>query len=480
MLQQQQHCTKHPKQDIAMYCKDCKVPVCAICGHLNHRRHDLIELSAAIEQIVADMQLSSERINERNRTLTCKGLAAEVLKVTHTTNFKKKEKEMQEITQKLHNQIDANFKKAQRHLQNVYEMEINKLTSRTESINSLTAQMTSACEVANQSCDMSHPMQLLTSHNQIMERLNELETAKLPDSASDETDFDFTAKHHTAMAQIQESLQDLCDISWKSQVDPLQCTIQLELPSEYRKKKVIVQTVDVNGHKITIGKAKVEATQGRDSLNVQNNNDGTYAIEYDPYRGLLHVKINETEMKGSPFSSTDPQKCTIQLGLPSGCCKKKVIVQTVDVNGHTMTTGNAKVEATQNGDSLHVQDNNDGTYTIEYDPYGNSQPLHVKISGTEMKGSPFNTQVDPQQCTISLGLPHKHFKKKAEVQLVDVNGHNMTIGNISVIGTQGGKTLHAHDYNNGTYTIPYMPYSGVSLLHININGIQMKGSPFKV
>ncbi|XP_072046827.1 tripartite motif-containing protein 2-like [Amphiura filiformis] len=219
MMQQQQHCTKHPKQDMTMYCKeaDCKVPVCATCGHLDHRGHDLIELSATIEKIVADMQLSSERVNERNQELARKQLVVEELQQTLTNNFKKKEKEMHESAAKLHKQIDANYNKAQTHLKNLYETEMNNLTESTDSIGFLSAQMTSACEFANQSCDMSHPTQLLTSHNQIMERLNELEIAKLPETASDKTDFDFTEKNQSAITQIQESLQDLGDIRWKPQ-----------------------------------------------------------------------------------------------------------------------------------------------------------------------------------------------------------------------------------------------------------------------
>ena len=99
---------------------------------------------------------------------------------------------MQESTWKLHNQIDASYNKAHSHLKNLYETEMSNLTANLESINMLATQMTSACEFANTSCDMSHPTQLLTSQNQIMERLNELEISEMPETRSDKTDFDFT------------------------------------------------------------------------------------------------------------------------------------------------------------------------------------------------------------------------------------------------------------------------------------------------
>ncbi|XP_072046830.1 gelation factor-like [Amphiura filiformis] len=266
---------------------------------------------------------------------------------------------------------------------------------------------------------------------------------------------------------------------------------------------------------MTFGNAKVEATQGGLGVkNVQDNNNGTYALRSDSYKGSqpLGVKINGTAMKGSPYNTlpqVDPHQCTIQLGLPGGRLSKESCasgyrrmenmiakVQTVDIDGKRMTIGNAKVEATQDGDSLthslHVQDNHDGTYTIDYNPHGagGSQPIHVKINGTEMKGSPYNTlpEVDPHQCTIQLGLPGGRYdvdgyRKKenmtAKVQTVDTNGQKMTIGNAKVEATQA---LHVKDNHDGTYTIDCKckPHGaeGSQPIHVKINGTEMEGSPF--
>ncbi len=80
--------------------------------------------------------------------------------------------------------------------------------------------------------------------------------------------------------------------------------------------------------------------------------------------------------------SLDPQKCTIQLGLPGPYGYSRAIVQAVDKIGFKMTTGGAKVEAIEDGYSHTVQDNNDGTYTFEYMSYGS---LHVKLNGVEIR-----------------------------------------------------------------------------------------------
>ena len=86
----------------------------------------------------------------------------------------------------------------------------------------------------------------------------------------------------------------------------------------------------------------------------------------------------------------DPNKCTIKFHAFNSCT-----VQTVDSTGKKMTTGGAKVEATRNAyGSLTVQDNNNGTYTFGYSRLGGL--IHVKISGTPIKGSPFNPFNHPE------------------------------------------------------------------------------------
>ncbi|XP_072024534.1 uncharacterized protein [Amphiura filiformis] len=297
--------------------------------------------------------------------------------------------------------------------------------------------------------------------------------------------------NHQEMSSMKHHQLVTFDELQGTKCNPQLCTIQFGLLGD-SWEKAIVQTVDNSKCKMTVGNANVDAKQHASSLDVQDNNDGTYTIEYAPYGGPLHVKINGAVMKGSPFNTLpeiDPQRCTIRLGLLSRRSLNKAVVQTVDVNGHNMTNGNAKVEATQDGESLHVQDNNDGTYTIDYGSYGGSQPVSVKINGTVMKGSPFNTlpEVDPQQCTIQLRLPGENRNKKAVVQIVDVNGHTMTTGDAKVEATQDGESRHLLNNNDGTYNTIY--YDGGSLLRrffpnsslsVNINGTEMKGSPFNV
>ena len=96
---------------------------------------------------------------------------------------------------------------------------MNRLTSSMESMDRLSVQMTSACEFANQACHTSNPTQLLTSQNQIMERLSELENKKVPvispEMTEQLTELTLTDQHHSAMTKIQESVQSLFYSDWE-------------------------------------------------------------------------------------------------------------------------------------------------------------------------------------------------------------------------------------------------------------------------
>ena len=217
MLQRHQQCKKHPKQDLNLFCRkrNCKIPVCASCGLVDHRGHDLIDLSAAIGEIVADLQRSTAKLRGKQQKVTAKRSETETMQKTLTDNFNQKEKDMRESKQKLINLINSQYTKAHSHLKNLYQKEMNRLTSSIESIDLLATQMTSACEFADQTCDNSNPTQLLTSQNQIMERLSELEKKELPVTESEKTGLNLTDQHHSAMAEMQNSVQQLFDNDWE-------------------------------------------------------------------------------------------------------------------------------------------------------------------------------------------------------------------------------------------------------------------------
>ena len=324
LSQQHQQCKKHPKHDLTLFCKDtkCKVPLCATCGLVDHRTHELVDITSAVDEIVEDMRKSSAIVTARNQELAKERVATETVQKTLMDNFNKKVKEMKACVQELHKEIDDRYDKAHSQLKQMYDAEMESLTANIDSINLLSDQMTNASEFASQACIGNQAMQVLSSQTQILKRLDELATVELPKTTSDKTDFALTDKHHAAMAQMKTSLQDLCDADWlnltpeavepqkklQPQIKPIYCTCTLEDSYFcFDAFEGTVQAVDTSGQLMTTGSAEITVWQELDkNIYVTDNNNGTYSFTVYSYNGdEVHVNINGTSIRRSPFNLSE-------------------------------------------------------------------------------------------------------------------------------------------------------------------------------
>ena len=438
-VQKHVYCEKHPKNELTMYCSEvnCKVPICSTCSLIDHRGHTMVELTTAIEEIVMAVQQSCAKLAARNEELARKRAEVETLKDSLTDNFNQRKKDVQESEASLSNLMHVQCSKAHSHIQNIYQNKMENMTKKVKSIDDLSTQITTACEFANDACDMSHPTQLLTSEKQIMNRLQELNNAKLPETKTLTSDITFSVLHHLLMILIRYLLLHLWKVSpgvevssfmdkhrrkvfyaiiaslllllcsyahpseFCTKADPQQSTIHLDR-STHQLGIYTIQTADCNGHLLTTGSAKVVAYQLWSNLLVQDNKDGTYSFSYSSLFGdFVYVEINGEPMKGSPFyvpREIDPQRCTIELHSEERQVAKKrnvgprykAIVHAVDLHGQKMTIGGARVKATQLQFDLQVLDNKDGTYEFQY--YPRFGEIHETVDGKPMRESPFTVR----------------------------------------------------------------------------------------
>ena len=215
-LVQHKQCDKHPMLDLTLLCENCNVPICDFCINDGHAEHYFAELKSTILDVTYRMKALSAIAKITNQNLIEKRATIEALQEKLTENFNQSEDDLHASEEELIIMIRSQYSIALCNLKHLYKTEMTPLTTSLDTIDSLTAQISRTCKVADQACDLSSPSQILMLHNQIKARFSHLKTAVdlLPETKTDkETEFGLTTKHHHAMGQINKSLQSVGDVS---------------------------------------------------------------------------------------------------------------------------------------------------------------------------------------------------------------------------------------------------------------------------
>ena len=316
IVKEEQFCKKHPEQRQMVYCKDsgCQVPLCATCSSEDHHQnHEIVDLEKVAAEVVAEIQGASKKLDHKKEDFVRKHEVVQAMQKILMANFDQKVKDMQESQQNLIDLIQSQFDKMHAHINNLYQTEMNRLSAIIESVDLVAAHMTTANDFAKRACASNQSVQMLSSCKQLKNRLCELQKCKLPDTSSDQkNDFAFTVKHHVAVKQIQESMQQVFNVDWltdklnEQKIDPYHCTIEITHGKHYKpdaeclcryychaRYYAKVQTFDSNDQPMATGGAKVEAKQYKTSYNVSDSGRGTYSFVYPIDSGFLpEVTIN--------------------------------------------------------------------------------------------------------------------------------------------------------------------------------------------
>ena len=468
LRQQQLRCTKHPKQELSMYCKgaDCKVVICA-SGLVNHAGHELIELTTAMDEIVERVGRQSSKVQERNDELKLSHEAVDNKKKSLSDRYNQREKDIQDAVRKIHGLIDSRHEKACSHLKHLYDTEMKRLTGNNESIDFLADQMNSACDFASEACDISSPTQLLDLQNQILHRLHELEITELPKSASDKTDLHFTDKHHTVLVQIQESLQHLCDVDWLSQ------------PQTYKPSKV--NQSELKSGSALVTPALVTPALATPALAtpvlatpalVGNNRPPTSALRLNGGNQTVNSQVNKVTPQaymGNPQAHrSNPQTYTVNH-------------QARQVNPQQARQVNPQQARQVNPQRARQVINPQQARQVnpQQARQVNFKEIHQVNSQQARQGNPPQAnKVNPSRCKIQLRQPGDTAGLyNATIQTVGHYGQMLPSGGAKVEVTQDRNPLPVQDNKNGTYTFRYSLLLG-NIIQVKINGLPMYGSPF--
>eukprot|EP01097_Dermamoeba_algensis_P011897 TRINITY_DN938_c0_g1_i1.p1 TRINITY_DN938_c0_g1~~TRINITY_DN938_c0_g1_i1.p1 ORF type:complete len:1157 (+),score=374.89 TRINITY_DN938_c0_g1_i1:50-3472(+) len=253
-------------------------------------------------------------------------------------------------------------------------------------------------------------------------------------------------------------------------------------------------------------------------VKVVDNKDGTYSVTYEPNvvgEHKVDVTLNNIPIKDAPFfvnierGENDPDPANFIAygpGLEGGNNVEPAVftVQSANSKGEKLHTGGHPVEVEVFGPNgaecqVSVHDNNDGTYTVQYQPVdpGNHRVDVVLKSKIPMyydhiRDSPFTVPIvhgtDPSKSKCyGPGLTEAYDTLPAEfkIQAKDRDGNNMPHGGdpfeVNVTGPSGPVPVEIKDNGDGTYDVVYNPTEhGPHDIDVKLRGKPVGGGPYHV
>ena len=140
-----------------------------------------------------------------------------------------------------------------------------------------------------------------------------------------------------------------------------------------------------------------------------------------------------------------------------------------------------------------VTESGGGTYTASYTPQkSGSDAIGVEVLGTALTGSLTSTVIagPPSRLTSSVDMPSRVtvFPNQLPVHLTitafDALGNRITRGGanfeVRVEDEEEGPPLDLTDNRDGTYSAAFNPGTGVFLVHVRLDGDELKDSPYQL
>lgn len=235
---------------------------------------------------------------------------------------------------------------------------------------------------------------------------------------------------------------------------------------------------------------------------VTDHGDGTYTASYTPTStgtDYVAVTINGLPLVGSPFQSrisSGPTDATQSVATVPATGRAghalNIGLSMRDVHGNEVTHGGQIVQiavsGANDGQSLMLTDNRDGTYSATYTPtVAGRDHVSISVNGKPVGGGTFTTVIKPDSphvaqttalfppgtvgslTTITVTLRDAYRNRVAGDGLLQVE----------LEGANRGTPLQTMDNRDGTYTVTYIPtIAGTDYLRVYLGDQEVRESPF--
>lgn len=271
-----------------------------------------------------------------------------------------------------------------------------------------------------------------------------------------------------------------------------------------------VHSVDASGNPVKHGGDPFQVqVQGPESVadpQLKDNNDGTFDGSYNvskPGYYYVNITLDDEPIKDSPYkvlveAARAGESWADGPGLEGGQAQKpsEFTIHAVDPDGKPRTDGGDPFEVQIDGPSdvaPSVTDNDDGTYTVKYNP---TEPgdytVNVTLHDEPIKDLPKKVHIKPspdagQSYAEGPALHGLVDNEPGEFKIhaVDRDGNPRTDGGdpfeVVINGPQGPVKPDVKDNGDGTYDVTFDPSEpGPYDIAVNLEGNPIKDSPWNV
>ena len=281
-----------------------------------------------------------------------------------------------------------------------------------------------------------------------------------------------------------------------------------------KKSKFVVQLTDVAGEpcitkqEVTVV-LKCLADNAVAKGTVVSKTAAIYEASYQPSKSGEHqlfVEVNGKLINGSPFlllvsSIPNPQNCKVVgdgVKLAEKNKRTKIIVQLADGDGEPcVTRQEVTVALKSTADGLITNASvakrvNAAIYEATYQlTRSGTHEIQVKVNSVPIKGSPFPLFVydipHPQNCKVlgdGVKQAEKNKESKFTVELADAENElcvtkQEVTTTLKCLADDSATNINLVHITAATYEVSYQPNkAGQHELHVAVNGMPIKGSPF--
>ncbi|XP_045594041.2 tripartite motif-containing protein 3 isoform X2 [Procambarus clarkii] len=330
------YCPSHQGQTLRFYCRDCETAVCSSCTDIEHRAHNTLHLTDAVDEHRAAMHQLIDRVTMQ---LPCmKEAICDIQDVCHSLQERRgeAEKEVRNCFETLHELLDKRQTALINSLNSIESEKQMTLGNQLEELESWVRGVESGCEFVEKALTHCPAMEVVLVRKQLGERLMDYANMNVPPAPRENSHLKFVVGN---IDPLKTAFLHVGSIQSNSAV-PHQTSATGEALRQVtvsRGSIVTVVTRDHKGEKAICGGAEVTAAISRTSTIV-------------PRHG-----------SNSPRASLSPRSSSKS---PSGSREELCQPQVLDLNN-----GTYEVAFT-----VHTE----GTYSLEVLLYG--QPIN---------GSPF-------------------------------------------------------------------------------------------